>query len=253
MSMSWGSVAYRVPGYSESVNLRFVREGQLSRLSGHAPESNRTFDHVTSSSTLTTSVSSSSPCLPRLQLFVFHPRRHTIDTFPSAAKFPCSPHPNPYGRRLADRPHHIGRRQSIKTATNVAHITRDPSPIAPLPDHVVIRKGLYCKLVHLSPSCTFLCPLLPWTLALHSTVSYFTLVFVPLSTTAPHSLSPSMRPLSRTLPRFSKISTFRHRCSSSTSTCGSVAGSTSFVPGLFPFACFVSLVEDLSLLLRIWI
>jgi len=35
MSMSWGSVAYRVPGYSESVNLRFVREGQLSRLSGH--------------------------------------------------------------------------------------------------------------------------------------------------------------------------------------------------------------------------
>jgi len=49
----------------------------------------------------------------RPQFILFHPCCHTFDPFPFTAKLPFSPHPNPYGRRLADRPNLVGLEKPV--------------------------------------------------------------------------------------------------------------------------------------------
>ena len=63
--------------------------------------------------------------------------------------------------------------------------------------------------------------------ALHSSISSFTLA-LSSNDAGPPSPSSSIRPPTRTSPRFSKIPPSGNRCSSSTSPCGSVAGRAAF-------------------------
>jgi len=68
---------------------------------------------------------------PRLQLFVFHLRRYTVDTFSLSVKPPLPSRPNPHGRRYADRPSSVGRRRKcshleIPSSFHVAHGVHGP-------------------------------------------------------------------------------------------------------------------------------
>jgi len=148
--------------------------------------------------------SASSSSMPRLQLVIFHPRRHTFDPFPFTAKFPFSSHPNPYGRRLADRPNLVQRHKrppprKACCSTLAQHtLLTVPHKSGLGLDHVSVGKGFYyigsfmslCPVFYTVSFC-FRFP------ALHSSISSFTLGFLPSNVAAPPSPSSSTWPTSR--------------------------------------------------------
>jgi len=78
--------------------------------------------------------------LTSLQPFLIHPRCHTTDAYPNTSS-PFSSYPNPYDRRHADRPGHVGRRHKRAPPRKSRRSTSRTSSVAPCKS----RTRLCCK------------------------------------------------------------------------------------------------------------